>query len=302
MKRITDAIKDGTIWHKVCRKLRRGVGLYRLKGAAADRAELAVEYARLKKKYGYVLRKQDVPKEQTNSRVIWLCWFSGFDTAPELVKSCQRTIQKKLSSYKVVLLTDENLHQYVELPDYIEKKRAAGVIPPAQYSDLVRIALICRYGGLWLDATVLCTDERFVEYIMEQPLFVFKEVLLVGREEQPTVASNWLIGGTSNQPILLMTQKLLHEYWRRERRLRNYFIFHLFFTMATEVYERDWKNVPTFSNVPPHLLQFEMTDTFDPNRWKQIKHSAAIHKLNHHIDYSGEADSYYHRLIRDELD
>lgn len=302
-KIVRKAAGAGRLCLRACGKLKKRTGLHRVKDrGAVEKVEQYAAYAYLQKKYKKILMSEVTPEGQPkNSRIIWLCWFSGFETAPALVRSCCRAMQERLPGYQIVLLTDENIGQYVQLPDYIEEKRKKGIIPPAHYSDLVRTALICRHGGFWMDATVLCTDPAFVDYIMEQPLFVFKEVLLYKTDAQPTVASSWLIGGLSNQPILLLTQKLLYAYWQKEKKLRHYFLFHLFFAMATARFDKDWKQVPTFNNISPHILQFEMTEPFDRARWEQIKSFSAIHKLNHHIPYDSKADTYYTRLINGEL-
>lgn len=44
------------------------------------------------------------------------------EKAPKLVQVCYRSIQQHLQDREVVLLTEENIGQYVSLPDDIVKK------------------------------------------------------------------------------------------------------------------------------------------------------------------------------------
>ena len=102
----------------------------------------------------------------------------------------------------------------------------------------------------------------------------------------------------TNNPILLLTRDLIFEYWKKKNRLINYFLLHIFFTIATEKFTEEWKMVERFSNVPPHILQFEITKSFEEKRWKEIKKMSSIHKLTQKADFSKcESDSYYKYII-----
>lgn len=89
---------------------------------------------------------------------IWLFWNTGLEQAPEIVKTCYQSI-KKYAGRQVVLLTEKNVQNYINMPDYLNEKLKSGVLPLAIYTDLMRVALLEHYGGTWMDATILLTDE-----------------------------------------------------------------------------------------------------------------------------------------------
>ena len=89
---------------------------------------------------------------------IWLFWNTGVEQAPEIVKTCYQSI-KKYAGRQVVLLTEKNVQNYINMPDYLNEKLKSGVLPLAIYTDLMRVALLEHYGGTWVDATTLLTDE-----------------------------------------------------------------------------------------------------------------------------------------------
>ena len=78
----------------------------------------------------------------------------GYDDAPELVQKCIDSI-KKSTQHPVYLIERENVTQYTDFPDYIMEKYEKGIITNAQFSDILRMNLLSRHGGLWIDATVL---------------------------------------------------------------------------------------------------------------------------------------------------
>ena len=51
------------------------------------------------------------------------------------------------------------MENYINMPDYLNEKLKSGVLPLAIYTDLMRVALLEHYGGTWMDATILLTDE-----------------------------------------------------------------------------------------------------------------------------------------------
>lgn len=223
----------------------------------------------------------DVP--MTYSDKVWVFWRQGYDRAPELIKACFDSVKRNLTDRDIVFLSEENIGQYVRLPAYIEEKRKQGIIPEAQYSDIVRIALLAEHGGLWLDSTVFCTGSALAERFRAWPLFVFKTEDLDRSQETATVASSWLISCYAGVPFIRAVRDLMYAYWEKEKYMKNYFVFHLFVHMVKDRYPEAWKQIPVYNNVSPHVLAFEMLDQYDPGRFEDMKRMSDFHKLNRHV-------------------
>lgn len=247
---------------------------------------------KLKKKYMAVLNSSYDNLESCKSNKVWFCWFQGYDNAPELIKACYNSVKTAMPEREIVFLTIDNYLEYIDFPDYIKRNFEKGRIGMAHYSDLLRVALLCKYGGLWIDATVLCTCPDMAKFISELPLFVFKQADLTREDIQPIVASSWLISADSNNKILLLTRDLLYAYWKNHTYIMDYFLFHIFFGIATEKYVDLWNDVPTFYNVAPHTMQFELNNEYNEKRWNQLISISGFHKLNHHNNYQGENTLY----------
>ncbi len=255
-------------------------------------------YEKLFNKYKNFINEFENTEKQESSNYVWICWFQGIEKAPDLIKACINSVKRNMPDKNIVILTNENINDYVQLPDYIVEKYDNGIIPKAHFSDAIRIELLCKYGGLWLDSTVLCTSPNIPKYILEAPLFVYKSFDLFRTNELPTVASNWLIAAKTNNPILLLTRELLFDYWKNEDELVDYYIFHLFFAMAARKYKTEWEAIPAFNNHTPHTLMFELGKQYSPERWEQIKEMSVFHKLERHTDYSNTENSMYQYIIK----
>ena len=49
---------------------------------------------------------------------IWLFWNTGLEQAPEIVRTCYQSV-KKYAGRQVVLLTENNVKNYINMPDYL---------------------------------------------------------------------------------------------------------------------------------------------------------------------------------------
>lgn len=250
------------------------------------------------KKYSKII-EEGIPETESvkPSNKVFILWLQGVDKAPLLVKTCIKSIQKHLPDKEIVILTGQSINDYISFPDYIIEKHKLGIIGPAHFSDLIRISLLCDYGGIWCDATCLMTETPPTLMTGETPLFVFKSIDLSRQDVEPTICSNWYISAWSNQKILLLTRKLLFEYWKESNKVDDYFIFHIFLAISARRYQKDWDSIPVFNNHSPHILQFEFSSEFSETRWEQIKKMSPVHKLNHHNNYDPQKNNYYKKIL-----
>lgn len=250
-------------------------------------------------KYEYVLKQiQPIrPVRQFGTNIIWLCWLQGYDQAPLLVQKCRDSILRHNPNMNIIIVDNSNLEQYVQFPDYINQKHEDGIIPHAHYADLIRISLLEKYGGTWIDATTYMTDS-LPDYITDSELFCFK-TFPYGK----CYASNWFISAQPNNPIIQQMKSLLFEYWEKESKLVSYSIFHLFWAMIITFDDYNaslWDKIPYFDDVNCKVLQMEMFKPFSQKRFDQITAITPIHKLTYKFkeEDSQLENTFYKFLIR----
>lgn len=237
---------------------------------------------KLEKKYSWKLEEFDknyVEREHNASNKIWICWFQGMENAPELVKKCYQSVIEHNPDKEVVVLTTENLSEYVTFPEYIMKKWKSGIITHTHMTDLLRLELLINYGGLWLDATVLCTGQA-PSYFFNTDLFFF-QCLKPGRDGHASYISSWLMEAKTNNKILMATRDLCYEYWKKNDSMWDYFLLHDFMSIVLEKYEDAWKKVVPRDNATPHILLLRLFDQYDEEMWNAIKSQTQFHKLTY---------------------
>ncbi|MBT8922009.1 capsular polysaccharide synthesis protein, partial [Lactobacillus delbrueckii subsp. bulgaricus] len=109
-------------------------------------------------------------------KIIWWCWLQGEDKAPRVTKTGLASLRRNLPDYDLRVVTWDNINDYVDLPQVIYNKFEAGWISGAQFSDILRLALLSEYGGFWVDSTVYCSDNRLARHIEKKNMFMYQNL------------------------------------------------------------------------------------------------------------------------------
>ena len=64
-------------------------------------------------------------KELDTQKVIWQYWGQGMDKdcLPEIVQICFDSVDRNRGDYRVIRLTDTTVSEYIDLPDFVWRKR-----------------------------------------------------------------------------------------------------------------------------------------------------------------------------------
>lgn len=241
-------------------------------------------YRWLEKKFRFELENKKSIKDQNciqsemEEDYVWICWLQGIENAPKVVKDCYESVCYWLKDKKIIVVTEENFNQYTNFPEFIVEKWKKGLISNTHFSDILRLELLVRHGGLWLDATTFLTGS-LPEYVTRNDFFVYRNGWM---DMEMINMASWLIYSKyTNNVILLETRDLLYKYWKKYDYLKNYFLLHMFFRMVTNKYQREWKNVLYYNQIDSHFLMNELGRDYDINRVDEIKQLTTIHKLTY---------------------
>ncbi len=245
--------------------------------------------------------------EAQNETTIWQYWEQGVENMPDIAKACVNSVEKHKNGCKHIILDKESVKEYVKIPDIIWKLNKKGVIKSAHLSDVVRTYLLCEYGGVWIDATVLLTDD-LPEFITSAELFVFQNDLRIDLDGLNM--ASYFIAAKPHNEILERTRLILENYWAENRFLNNYFMFLHAFTMVTQFdsnSKEKYGKIPFFSFIPVQMFQKELLKPYNKERMEQIKRISFIHKLSYKTHVLSKnapmviKDTFYEKLVEGEL-
>lgn len=253
-----------------------------------------VMYVYFKEKYKKFIKNYPVTYAEKHeySNIIWWCWLQGEENAPKLCQACLASLKRVMPDREIKIITNKNIYNYVDFPDFIKEKYRKGIISNAHFSDLLRLELLIKYGGMWIDATVFCTGRP--DYALNTPLFMFKTN---ERNDPGITAQNWFISAEKDNSILKLTQTLLYDYWAKYNSAIHYFIFYFFLKIASEKYSKEWNEIPWFPDLPPHIMQRELNKAYNKARWEQLCRMSDLHKLSYKIEVTKNEDTFYKHLL-----
>lgn len=252
-------------------------------------------YTYLKSKYRIFIKNYKTYHNDNHvySDYVWCCWFQGEDEAPLIVKKCIKSIRKQFEGKKIIFISEQNMFNYINFPDFIIKKYKKGIISKAHLSDLLRLELLINYGGIWIDSTCFCTKKP--DYVFNIPLFVFKTK---DKNEPGICCQNWFLASEKNEPILTLTRDLLYEYWKKNNKAINYFIFYFFITLASEKYIKEWNDIPWYPDINCFILEREIFNTYSDERFDLIKKWSDIHKLSYKFSVpKNTSNTFYAKIM-----
>ena len=240
------------------------------------------------------------PESGPEKKTIWWCWLQGIEKAPSIVRACYNSLVQgewfKVHGYTVSVIDAENWKEYVELPGYIVEKWEKGRIPAAMFSDLLRVELLIRYGGTWIDSTVLCTGNVSAD-LLDADLFLFQ---YTKEGSVPVSISNWFITACKGNEMLRVLREMLYAYWKDYDCVLDYYIFHLFFAMISKEFPEQMLAMPYAQSQNSLVLLHHWGEKFDQKKWDRLTSQVGFHKLAFRVSEKliEDKENYYNHILR----
>ena len=233
---------------------------------------------------------------------IWSMWWQGGDALPDILKICYAAHLKFFSekeNYNYVLITKDNYRQYVDVPEIIEEKLQAGIISFTHFSDLLRVLLLEKYGGVWFDITLLLTKP------LDNSVFKHKyySANLSGYNIAPHNLGQFITNyqwtgfffatNMAHSPLFVFLKDVLIKYWEQYNYPMDYFMLNLFIRLA---YAKN-KNIKECINAIPynnkHLydMQIVMNNAYDELLLNNLSDETYIYKLTQKQEYISQKES-----------
>lgn len=180
---------------------------------------------------------------------LYILWFQGFHSAPEVVKWCVASWKHYNPTWNIILLDNTNLHKYVDLSKVTYDKD----IKLCHLADIVRMLLLRDYGGLWVDATSFC-HKPLDDWL---PSYTTSGFFAFDKPYSYLMLSNWFLYAEKNHPLITQWCEETLYYYQVNGKAHTYFLHHYLFEQLynTDVaFQHEWDKVPKLSGAIPHTL------------------------------------------------
>ena len=216
---------------------------------------------------------------------IWVCWLQGEDQMPELNQLCVESIKRNAGKHPVIFLSERNIPEYLDIPQCVSDAYLSGRIKPAIYADYVRCALLYRYGGLWLDSTILLTKPLGEEWFQS----AFMSVRMQEEDNKSVSRYRWAtfcLGSVPGSPFFCKVEQMFRSYFEEVERNVDYLMIDYFFDLLCQ---KDPGILALVNQVPEsnpalHKLRFLLNEAYDPSKMAAMEETTSIFKLSYKMD------------------
>ncbi len=147
---------------------------------------------------------------------IWTCWFQGVDQQPAIVRKCIASWKRVHGAQRVVVIDDQHpiareLETFLktQIPDFFQRVHITTEY--TGYSNILRLYVLSKYGGIWVDATVMCT-RHVDEYIPIGEKFFIHRKCATGLEN--FIATWFIVARHPHHYVIDTWLDRVIEYWR----------------------------------------------------------------------------------------
>ncbi|MGN0189370.1 MAG: capsular polysaccharide synthesis protein [Candidatus Cryptobacteroides sp.] len=225
--------------------------------------------------------RQPQQEDRKEEEKIFSVWLQGEGNAPKIVRSCWGSIKANCPQ-ELVILDADSLPQWVDLPDHIIGKWKSGKMGPAHFTDICRLALLHKYGGLWLDSTDF-VSAPIPQWILDEDFFVYMSGDTL--KGSYSFIQNCFIRARKGNYLTKAWLDAVLEYWEAEDSVIDYFVHQLIFR---KVIENDPAAASLFGKMPKvsqdaaHELWFgNGRNPFDEDGFRRMTGAAAFQKTEY---------------------
>ncbi|MDO4596042.1 MAG: capsular polysaccharide synthesis protein [Coriobacteriaceae bacterium] len=271
--------------------------------------ESVVSY--LESRFGSFYREYDFerplePVADDRKNKIWMCWWQGEENAPLLVKACIDSVRRNAGDREVIVITDENLGDYAEIPSWLMDKVDAGVVSRTNLSDYLRLYLLGQFGGIWLDATFYCVD-RLSGAPYDAPVFTIKRPGYAHGSIACGNFAGYSLGCDADHRRLFSSACDFYlEYWKNSSFMVDYLLIDYLLALVERhcaEAKRDLDSVQPNNGSCDELIKM-LGRPFDRCEWNSLKQGTRLFKLTWKQEFPLEVagkETFYGALVNGHL-
>ena len=250
--------------------------------------------------YKYLLDEYEIVSNELIAEdcPIWIFWSQGKEKVPDIVRACIRSIEKNAGKHPVIVIDSENFGQYAELPRGVVDKMKNGKISFAHFADILRLELLYRNGGIWMDATMFASGEFASELTGE--IFTIRHGLFSEFHVCKGLWSTFFLASGKNNSIIKLFRDIFYAYCEKEESIVTYFLIDCIIAMC---YERLLDVSQRIDAIPVNNINvFELLPKldwqYDENVYNNMRKSTTLFKLSYkNLPDTFVDNSFYKKIV-----
>lgn len=250
--------------------------------------------------YGYLLDEYDNVSGESIAvdSPIWIFWWQGEDKAPDIVRDCINSIKKNAEQHPVIVIDKDNFREYTDIPECLINKVIKGMISFTHFSDVLRMELLYRNGGIWMDATLFAAG-KFTQN-MTGEIFSVRHEKFSEFHVCKGLWSTFCFAAGKNNSIIKLVRDMLYAYCKTQDSMITYFLIDCIIALCYEHVpnvQQQIEAVPCNNSDVFELLP-KLNSPYDENVYKSMRKQTDLFKLSYkNLPNSFSADSFYAKIV-----
>lgn len=257
--------------------------------------ELILNFALKLRKEAKIDKSSDERKETTTEfpNIIWTMWQQGEAQMPETVRASMKTIKDfaERNGCEFILLTNENLVDFIDIPTDIIEKYKRKELTAAHYSDIIRFSLLYQYGGIWMDATLFVSPYATVD-MFKGDFFSLNHPPIHADEIERAIGdfkwSSFFLAGKKEKSYFKHIRDLYIYFIRKYPVFIHYLMLDYFILSEYKLNDEFKDLVDELPVLAPAervwFLRDHANDIFDENVWTEVLKTTSIMKTTYKIN------------------
>ncbi|WP_455672359.1 capsular polysaccharide synthesis protein [Phocaeicola sp.] len=219
----------------------------------------------------------------TETSPIWTCWWQGEEAMPDIVKACYHAMCMHADRHPVILITEKNYKDYVTFPSYIIERRQKGEIDLTHFSDILRMLLLQKHGGIWMDSTLLIPSKGLNEFINPSSKFWSCHHLPIYYNISKGGWTSFFLACGKGNILPAFIADLHLAYWKSHKRLIDYLLLDYTFAIARAFLPQVHKMIEEVPITVMGPLGKCLNQEYTEEKWNEFCTNHDFHKLTYKI-------------------
>ena len=217
---------------------------------------------------------------------VWVCWWQGLESAPDIVKRCVESIYRYVpqDSAQIHFITFDNYMEYAGFSQVVVDRYNAGRISLTHLADILRVQLLNMYGGLWVDATYFISDNRIADIINDEAYTV--KTVIPSWNGDVIAKGKWAVNFLKfmkGSPLSGFCTEAFEIYWSLRDEPLDYFLLDRIIKVAYDNISVIRKQIDGISanNISSLKLMEIISNSYDEAVWNDMKKDTFAFKLSY---------------------
>ena len=220
----------------------------------------------LDKEFGWIFEKYSkltYSKVVENNKNIFFYWSQGKENMPFVPKKSLEQLYKLYPNYNIYFLCDNNIDEYLHLDDNIWMLYKEGKITVQTFSDILRFNLLSKYGGIWVDSTLLFLEKLpLSEYINKYGFYSLnnnsEEKNKIWGKVYPVTYTTFFLCTHKENYNMLACVEFYNEFYKKYNHAIDYFMndYMLILCMKYKLCNNQLAQIPIIDGNPFDLYNY----------------------------------------------